>query len=131
MKTIATILISIIVAGTGCATYSTADNKSRAASLNAEGPALLDKKGTMVLSGSGFKPDTDVTLLFTTKDGVESDIGYALEPPPHADASGSWNTTWSYGRFVAKKLVDEGDFTLLATDEDFNPVTRTTIKFTK
>lgn len=48
--------------------------------------------------------------LPVTTDGVQSDIGYAVTPAPVADAKGNWTTTWSYGRFVKKKLVAEGDY---------------------
>ena len=47
-------------------------------SLTAASPATLDKKGKLELNGSGFTPNTEVTLVFVTDDGVESDIGYAL-----------------------------------------------------
>ncbi len=100
-----------------CLTMTPSDPK-----LVVEGTLALDEKGVVELIGSGFAPNTPITLLFTTADGVESDIGYAVEPAPIADANGDWQTTWSYGRFVKKKLVAAGDFTLLATDADFNPL---------
>ncbi|WP_169544102.1 hypothetical protein [Sneathiella aquimaris] len=92
--------------------------------------APLDKKGEVVLTGTGFAPDTEISLLFTTTDGVESDIGYALEPAPKSDSKGNWKTIWSYGRFVKKKLVSNGEYQLLATDENFNPLAKGTIRFT-
>lgn len=64
-----------------------------------------------------------------TADGVESDITYALDPAPVADADGNFETTWAYGRFVAKKLVAPGEFALMATDAEFNPLTETTVTF--
>ena len=101
------------------------------AAITAGGPAKLDKKGTLELSGSGFAPNSEIVLVFATDDGVQSDIGYALKPAPAADAGGNWKTTWSYGRFVKKKLVKAGDYTLVATDADFNPVAKAKIQFVK
>lgn len=100
-----------------------------APSVTTQGTLALDKKGTVELSGTGFAPNAEVTLLFTTKDGVESDIGYAVDPAPVADENGNWKTTWSYGRFVKKKLVDAGDYQLVATDADFTPLSQSTITF--
>ncbi len=99
--------------------------------LKVPASAALDKKGMMEISGSGFKANEPVLLLFTTADGVTSEIGYALKPEPVADAKGNWNTQWSYGRFVKKKLVAAGDFSLSATDNDFNELAATKIKFQK
>ncbi|MCV6602313.1 MAG: hypothetical protein OIF54_12290 [Cohaesibacter sp.] len=101
------------------------------ADLTIQGTAKMDAKGKIAISGSGFKPDSDVMLLFTTADGVESDVTYALDPAPVADAKGRFTTTWSYGRFVKKKLVSPGSFTLKATDADFAPLGETTITFAK
>lgn len=97
--------------------------------VSTKGALALDAKGTAELSGTGFTPNADVILLFTTKDGVESDISYAVDPAPKADADGNWKTTWSYGRFVKKKLVEAGDYQLVATDADFTPFSQSTITF--
>lgn len=97
--------------------------------LKAQGPAALDNKGVLEISGAGFEANAPVVLLFTTADGVTSDIGYALDPEPVADADGNWNTSWSYGRFVKKKLVAAGDFTLTAADDEFNELATTAIHF--
>ncbi|GHE90808.1 hypothetical protein GCM10016455_09020 [Aliiroseovarius zhejiangensis] len=99
--------------------------------LTIQGPATLDKEGVVEISGAGFEADAPVLLLFTTADGVAAEIGYALDPQPVADADGNWTTTWSYGRFVSKKLVAPGDFNLAATDEDLNELATTTITFTE
>ncbi len=99
--------------------------------ITAASSATLDNEGTLELRGSGFAPDSEVVLLFTSADGVESDIGYALEPAPMADADGNWITTWSYGRFVKKKLVTEGIYSLVATDVDFVPLATEQITFAK
>lgn len=99
--------------------------------LKVPASTALDKKGMLEISGSGFKANEPVLLLFTTADGVTSEIGYALKPEPVADTKGNWSTQWSYGRFVKKKLVAAGDFTLSATDDDFNELAATKIKFQK
>ncbi len=107
---------------------STAAN---AAELTLAGPAALDKKGEIAITGAGFPAHGAVTLLFVTADGIESDITYALDPAPVADAEGNFATTWAYGRFVAKKLVAPGAFALTATDSEFNPLGETKVIFTE
>ncbi len=126
MKMFSVIALSLSLVLGGCSM-----NSVKNASITSAGSAVLDKNGSIELSGSGFSPNSDVTLLFTTKDGVESDIGYALNPAAHADDKGNWSTTWSYGRFIEKKLIDEGEYSLVVTDSDFIPVSQTTITFTK
>jgi hypothetical protein len=93
--------------------------------------ARLDNAGKIELSGSGFKKGMEIHLLLTTDDGVQSNIDYALDPQPLADANGSWRSTWSYGRFVKKKLVKEGTYPLVVVDEDYRTLARTTVTFTK
>lgn len=102
---------------------------SFAAELTVDGTAALVKDGKIQVTGTGFSPDQNIILLFTTQDGVTSDISYALEPTPVADAEGNWATTWSYGRFVKKKLVSAGAFSLKATDDEFNELGATEIAF--
>ncbi|MTI18173.1 hypothetical protein E1162_13080 [Rhodobacteraceae bacterium RKSG542] len=100
-----------------------------AGELMVNGSAKMDKKGEITISGKDFPKGAEVTLIFTTADGVDSDISYALKPAPVADADGNFSTTWSYGRFVKKKLVAPGEFSLLASDTDFNPLAETKITF--
>ncbi|MBW6419336.1 hypothetical protein [Celeribacter sp. PS-C1] len=89
----------------------------------------LDEEGTVEIAGSGFPSNEPVFLLFTTSDGVTSDIGYALDPEPSADAAGNWKTTWSYGRFVNQGLVETGSFDLVVTNGEFNTLSGIKIDF--
>ena len=97
--------------------------------VQAAEPIKMDKKAKVAINGSGFKPGQEVYLVFTDKNGIESDIGYALKPAPKADAEGKWTTTWSCGRFIARKLVKAGDYKLIVTDTEYNPLTETTVTF--
>ena len=94
-------------------------------------PVALDHKGVLKISGLGFPPYAPVYLLFTSADGVTADIVYALAPEPVSNAEGQWMTTWSYGRFVSKKLVSSGAFRLIAADEDYTELASTTLIFQK
>jgi hypothetical protein len=92
----------------------------------------MSKKATTTIKGQGFKPGQEVNLLFTAKDGIESDIGYALKPAPKADESGNWSTTWKCGRFISKKLVLEGkSYKIAVTDAEYNPLAHTFVSFSK
>lgn len=101
------------------------------AEITIAGPVKLDKKGVVEVNGKGFAPNSKIVVLFTTIDGVQSDIGYALKPEPVADAAGTWKTEWSYGRFVKKKLVANGRYNISVVDEDFNEIVSTSIDFVK
>ena len=89
----------------------------------------LDNKATVTIVGTGFQPDQEVTLLFTTVDGVQTDIGYALKPAPKANKIGSWVTTWSCGEFIKKKLVTKGAYAITVTDSDYNVITHAPVAF--
>jgi len=88
----------------------------------------LDKKGSATLMGSGFAPGQAIRILFV-KDGVRADIGHYLKPKPEPDSYGKWNTVWSYGRFVKKKIIKEGDYKFMITDESYKEIYSTKLKF--
>jgi hypothetical protein len=93
---------------------------------------MAGKKTTgVVIMGAGFKPGQEVRVLFTSPDGLQSDIGYALKPEPKPDKAGSWTTTWSCGRYVARKLIAPkgGAYKILVTDGDYNPIAHAPVFF--
>ena len=94
-------------------------------------PAQVDlaKETKIDFSGTGFIPGLEVVILFPDKNGIPTDIGYALKPPPKADANGNWKTTWNAKRFIQKKLIMAGEYRVSATDADFNELAFNNIKF--
>jgi hypothetical protein len=91
----------------------------------------MSKKAKITIVGTGFTPGQEVSLLFTTMDGVQADIGYALKPKPVANKMGAWVTTWSCGRYVARKLAKEGAYTITVTDSEYNTLAHTPVAFYK
>jgi hypothetical protein len=91
----------------------------------------MDKKAKITIVGAGFQPGQEVSLLFTDVNGVQSDIGYALKPQPKANKLGAWVTTWSCGRYISKKLIKEGAYTIMVTDSDYNIIAHTPVAFYK
>jgi hypothetical protein len=89
----------------------------------------MSKQSKVVILGSGFKPGQEVRLLFTTDDGLQSDIGYALKPEPKANSIGTWATTWDAGRYVARKLVKQGAYVITATDADYKIIGQVPVSF--
>ena len=89
----------------------------------------LDNKAKVTIVGNGFKPGQQVSLLFTSADGVQAAIGYALKPAPKANKIGAWVTTWSCGRFVKKKLIKKGAYKITVTDSDYNAIDHAPIAF--
>ncbi len=89
----------------------------------------MSKKAKAVIMGTGFNPGREVQLLFTTMDGVQSDIGYALKPKPVANKIGAWVITWSCGRYISKKLIKEGAYIITVTDSEYNFLAHTPVAF--
>lgn len=100
--------------------------------VDAVAPVKMSKKAKVTINGKGFNPGQEVTLLFATQDGVETDIGYALKPAPKADRSGSWSTSWDCVRFIRKKLIQVGrPYKITATNREYIPITHTFVSFTR
>jgi hypothetical protein len=91
----------------------------------------LAPKSTIDIMGSGFIPDEEVRILYTDAEGMQTDIGYALEPAPKAGKSGAWLTTWQCEEFIKAKLVTDGAFELVVTDNEFKPLAKTYVYFKK
>ena len=89
----------------------------------------LNNKAKVTIVGTSFKPGQEVSLLFTSADGVQADIGYALKPAPKANKIGAWVTTWSCGRFIKKKLIKKGAYKITVTDSDYNALDQAPIAF--
>ena len=90
-----------------------------------------DKKASVVIMGSGFKPGEEISILVMDENGLQTDIGYALKPVPKADETGTWGTTWNAGRFVSKKIIGTGPCKIIVTDADYNPLAHTVVFFQK
>ena len=131
LLTILTLLVFSIFLTSCKSVNSDSSMKQHTGEIKVAGELKLDKEGAVELIGKGFAPSQKLVILFTTEDGVQSDIGYALKPEPIADTSGALKTEWSYGRFVKKKLVKEGRYTLTVADEDFNELASTGVVFVK
>jgi len=122
------IALVLIAGATGCATLGIGGDP--APKLIVVTPKVeLSKKATVDLKGENFKPDQEVALLFIAVDGVMSDINFAVDPQPVADIDGNWTTTWKCGRFVSKKLIKAGTYTVKAADVDYNVLAEATISF--
>lgn len=91
----------------------------------------MSKNAEVVITGKGFTPGQEINIVLITSDGVRTDIGYALKPAPKADGSGSWATTWSAGRFVAKKLVKKGANQLVIFDGEYNQLAQGAVVFSE
>ena len=91
--------------------------------------ATLAKKLSVTIMGAGYTPDEELRILFYDIDGMQTNIGYALDPPPKANKSGAWMTTWAVDDFIAGKLVTAGVFALTVTDNDYRPIAQTVTAF--
>lgn len=113
----------------GCATFGGGGSKSAPQLLVVTPEVELSKKATVDLKGVNFTPDQEVALLFTDVNGVMSDIGFATDPQPVADKTGAWAATWNCGRFVDRKLIKAGTYTIKAADVDYNVLAEATVNF--
>ena len=114
---------------TGCAATGSKGSKSNAVLTVVTPEVALSKKATVDLKGMGFTPNQEVALLFVDVNGVTSDITFAVDPQPVADQNGAWAATWDCGRFVSRKLIKAGTYTIKAADEDYNVLAEATVTF--
>jgi hypothetical protein len=91
----------------------------------------MSKKSQVVIMGTGFKPGQELVVLFSTADGNQSDIGYALKPAPKADQTGSFASTWGAGRYVRKGFIKGGVYKIEVTDTDYNALAHGVVFFVK
>ena len=119
----------LIVGLVVCTTFGSAGSKSAPQLVVVTPEVELSKKATVDLKGVNFMPDQEVALLFIDVDGVTSDIGFAVDPQPVADKTGTWATTWNCGRFVSRKLIKAGTYTIKAADVDYNVLAEATVTF--
>jgi hypothetical protein len=119
----------LIVGLVGCSTFGAGGSKPAPQLVVVTPEVALDKKATVELKGLNFKPDQEVALLFIDANGVTSDIVFATDPQPVADKAGTWATTWNCGRFVSRKLIKEGTYTIKAADVDYNVLAEATVNF--
>jgi hypothetical protein len=89
----------------------------------------LAKETNVSFQGTDFKPGQAVMILYTDPDGIQTDIGYALDPPPVADDNGAWSTKWKAKRFIERKLIKAGDYTFTVTDAEYTPIDTVTVNF--
>ncbi len=133
-KTFIGLLTLILIIGLlGCASMTGGKSATASGATLAMGtPRVpLDGEAEAVIMGKGFQPGQEVFLVITDANGVQSDIEYALKPAPKADAAGAWSTTWSCGRYVKKKLVNEGTFVITAVNTKYEPLASTEVTFYK
>ena len=113
-------------------------NMANAAQEGMAGPTIvaanplikIDKKATVVIIGSGFKPGQEIRILFKPLDGIFGDIGYALKPYPVPNKVGAFVTTWTCGRHLNKNIV-ESAYSLTATTMEYEVLAQTPIAFYK
>ena len=131
MKKLLVAMATMVLIGglVGCTTFGSGGSKPAPQLLVVTPEVELGKKATVDLKGEKFMPNQEVALLFIDVDGVMSDINFAVDPQPVADEAGSWATTWNCGRFVSKKLIKAGTYTIKAADVDYNVLAEATITF--
>jgi hypothetical protein len=128
------VLVSFFVAGCSSMGGGTKPTAQAPPTVMVAGPIdmKLKKKATTTISGKGFKAGQEVNIIFTAKDGMQSDIGYALKPAPKADSSGAWTTTWQVGDFIARKMVKAGEsYPIKVTDSEYNSLAQAVVTFAK
>jgi hypothetical protein len=124
-------LVMVLVAGIiGCATAEKKPDLPGTLEVLTPVLDLSNKETDVKLKGTGFTPGQEIMVLITDVDGIRTDVGWALDPEPKADASGAWETTWDASRFVSKKLITAGDYSITVTDADYNEIDTQPIKIT-
>ncbi len=126
------IALFLLVGFTSIASVSIAAELGPVVSMGTPLVKMAGKKTAgVVIMGTGFKAGQEINILFVSPDGLQSDIGYALKPAPKPDKTGSWTTTWSAGRYVARKLINPkgGAYKIVVSDGEYNPIAHTAVFF--
>ena len=124
-------LVMVLVFGMiGCATADKKPDWPGTLEILTPVVNMSNKESDIKLKGTGFTPDQEVMILFTDANGIRTDVGWAVDPQPKADANGAWETTWDAKRFMQKKLIKEGEYTISVTDAEYNDIDSQAIQFT-
>ena len=130
---IAVILVAgLVVGGTnvGVTGASPAGEGNPAPTLTVATPVLeIGSKAQVVIMGSGFEPEQELCLLFTTMDGVRADVGQFLDPELVANEIGTWATAWAPGRLITKKVIGVGVYIITVTDGEYNALANAPVAF--
>ncbi len=123
-------LIMVLVFGiTGCATTEKKPDWPGTLEILTPVLDLANKETDVKLKGTGFTPDQEIIVLYTDGDGIRTDVGWALDMAPKADANGVWEVTWDAKRVVQKKLIKEGEYMITVADADYNEIDSKMVKF--
>lgn len=102
-------------AETGAA-FSTGD----APALNIS-PAVVEYKPKVkvLISGSGFRPDTAIGIRIYM-DGAVTNIAYLIKPAPKTNELGAFAGIWTLNREISKKILKPLPmiYTIVAVDEN-------------
>ena len=116
-------LVMVLVFGiAGCATTEKKPDWPGTLEILTPVLDLANKETDVKLKGTGFTPNQEVMILYKDEDGVLTDVGWALDSEPKADASGAWEVTWDAKRLAQKKLLGEGEYLITVTDADYNEI---------
>lgn len=129
---IAVILVAVLLVGgtTGIVGANPASKSELSPTVMVATPiVMLDKEAVVVIMGSGFEPEQELCLLFTTMDGVRADVGQYLDPEPVANEIGAWATAWTPGRLITKKVIGVGVYTITVTDGEYNALASAPVAF--
>ena len=90
----------------------------------------LDKKATVTFLATGLPPGQEFNVITVTADGIKTDITSSLDPDPIANDQGAWISVWKdCGRFISRKLIKEGVYTITVTDGEYNPLAHVPVAF--
>jgi len=123
------VAVMFVFMGWGCSTVGGSGSSEKTPVVEVSGSVKMVRKASVTIMGKGFKPGQELSIILKDKNGVTTDIGYALEPEPKADASGAWSTKWNCDDFIRRKLFKAGEYQLTVTDADYTPLGSTTLSF--
>ncbi len=108
---------------TACAVQTSQDDKAAMATapgysvIISPTPADFQRKSTVTISGSGFKPKQQLGLRLIMG-GVLSDISSAVKPAPVANEYGAFSSAWLLDGEIGAKLLGVTTYTVFVVDED-------------
>lgn len=104
--------------------------------VQAEGPgptvavspsvAPIDKKANIIIMGSGFEPDQEISILFQDAYGALSVVKEVK-----ANTRGSWASVWTLGRHTRRGIIKNGVYSIMAADSEYNVLATAPVGFVK
>ena len=115
----------VLITGFGVLSTSVCNAESSAGFITGGAPALnispavveYKPKAKVFISGSGFKPNTEIGLRIFMG-GAITNIAYLVKPPVKINELGAFAGVWTLNQEISKKILEPIAYTIMAVDSN-------------